>query len=50
MIKYRRGQQIYVLHPDDTLTFQADIAHGPEQLIKLAIQILSIFIYPPGTD
>ena len=49
VIEYRHGQQTYILHPGDTLTFQADIPHGPERLIKLPIQFLSIFIYPPGT-
>ncbi|MCP3722959.1 XRE family transcriptional regulator [Paraburkholderia sp. CNPSo 3272] len=49
VIEYRHGQQTYILHPGDTLTFQADIPHGPERLIKTPIQFLSIFIYPPGT-
>lgn len=49
VIEYRHGQQTYILHPGDTLTFQADIPHGPEKLIKTPIQFLSIFIYPPGT-
>lgn len=48
VIEYRHGQQTYILHPGDTLTFQADIPHGPERLIKTPIQFLSIFIYPPG--
>jgi transcriptional regulator with XRE-family HTH domain len=48
VIEYRHGQQTYVLHPGDTLTFQAEIPHGPERLIKTPIQFLSIFIYPPG--
>ena len=49
VLEYRHGQQTYVLHPGDTLTFQADIPHGPERLIKTPIQFLSIFIYPPGS-
>jgi transcriptional regulator with XRE-family HTH domain len=49
VIEYRHGQQTYILHPGDTLTFQANIPHGPERLIKTPIQFLSIFIYPPGT-
>ncbi|WP_322049315.1 XRE family transcriptional regulator [Paraburkholderia sp. J67] len=48
VLEYRHGQHTYVLHPGDTLTFQADIPHGPERLIKTPIQFLSIFIYPPG--
>jgi transcriptional regulator with XRE-family HTH domain len=49
VLEYRHGQHTYVLHPGDTLTFQADIPHGPERLIKTPIQFLSIFIYPPGS-
>lgn len=48
VIEYRHGQQTYILQPGDTLTFQADIPHGPERLIKTPIQFLSIFIYPPS--
>ena len=46
IIEYRHGQQTYVLHPGDTLTFQGDIPHGPETLIKTPIQFLSIILYP----
>ncbi|MBN3811588.1 XRE family transcriptional regulator [Paraburkholderia sp. Ac-20347] len=49
VIEYRHGQQTYILHPGDTLTFKADIPHGPERLIKTPIQMLSVFIYPPGS-
>ncbi|WP_322069158.1 helix-turn-helix domain-containing protein [Paraburkholderia bannensis] len=49
VLEYRHGQHTYVLHPGDTLTFQADVPHGPERLIKTPIQFLSIFIYPPGS-
>jgi transcriptional regulator with XRE-family HTH domain len=46
VIEYRHGQQTYVLHPGDTLTFQGDVPHGPEKLIKTPIQFLSIILYP----
>jgi transcriptional regulator with XRE-family HTH domain len=46
VIEYRHGQETYVLHPGDTLTFQGDIPHGPEKLIKTPIQFLSIILYP----
>ncbi|WP_322054351.1 helix-turn-helix domain-containing protein [Paraburkholderia bannensis] len=49
VLEYRHGQHTYILHPGDTLTFQADVPHGPERLIKTPIQFLSIFIYPPGS-
>ncbi|RZF26713.1 XRE family transcriptional regulator [Paraburkholderia sp. UYCP14C] len=45
VIEYRHGQQTYILHPGDTITFQADVPHGPERLIKTPIQFLSIFLY-----
>lgn len=48
VIEYRHGQQTYILHPGDTLTFQADVPHGPERLIKTPIQFLSIFVYGQG--
>lgn len=48
VIEYRHGQQTYILHPGDTLTFQADVPHGPERLIKTPIQFLSIFVYDQG--
>jgi quercetin dioxygenase-like cupin family protein len=47
VIEYRHGQETYVLHPGDTLTFQGDVPHGPEKLIKMPIQFLSIILYPP---
>jgi hypothetical protein len=51
VIEYRHGQQTYILHPGDTLTFQGEVPHGPERLIKTPIQFLSIFMYPQsGAD
>jgi transcriptional regulator with XRE-family HTH domain len=46
VIEYRHGQDTYILHPGDTLTFQGSVPHGPEKLIKTPIQFLSIFVYP----
>lgn len=48
VIEYRHGQQTYILHPGDTITFRADVPHGPERLIKTPIQFLSIFVYGQG--
>ncbi len=44
-IEYRHGQKTYVLEPGDSLTFRGDIPHGPERLIELPIEFLSIIIY-----
>lgn len=48
-IEYRHGTEHYLLQPGDSFTFQADIPHGPERLIKFPLSFLSITIYPtPG--
>jgi transcriptional regulator with XRE-family HTH domain len=44
-IKYRHGKQTFTLSPGDAITFAGKIPHGPEQLIKLPIRMLSIIIY-----
>ncbi|MES2943319.1 MAG: XRE family transcriptional regulator [Pseudomonadota bacterium] len=46
VIEYRCGQQTYVLEPGDSLSFQGDIPHGPENLLQCPIKFLSIIIYP----
>lgn len=47
-IEYRHGRQTYVLEPGDALTFRGDVPHGPERLLELPIQFLSIIVYGPG--
>ena len=44
-MKYRHGQQTYMLSPGDSLTFRGKVPHGPEELIKVPIRILAIIIY-----
>lgn len=48
-IKYRHGQQSYVMGPGDSLTFDGSVPHGPVQLIKLPIRMLAIIIYDDET-
>jgi transcriptional regulator with XRE-family HTH domain len=45
-IEYRCGQETYVLEPGDALSFQGDVPHGPERLIKCPIKFLSVIVYP----
>jgi len=45
-IEYRHGQSTYVLSPGDALTFEGDIPHGPEKLIKCPIRFLAVLMYP----
>jgi transcriptional regulator with XRE-family HTH domain len=49
-IEYRHGQDTYVLKPGDALTFEGNIPHGPEKLIKCPIRFLSILMYPDSHE
>ncbi|MFS8145763.1 MerR family transcriptional regulator [Rhizobium sp. R635] len=43
---YRHGDQLFHMQPGDSLFFDADAPHGPEQLVKLPSKYLSIISYP----
>ncbi|MDQ6433273.1 XRE family transcriptional regulator [Mesorhizobium sp. LHD-90] len=43
---YRHGSNLYYIAPGDSLFFDADAPHGPEELKKLPIRYLSIISYP----
>ncbi|MGB9093857.1 MAG: XRE family transcriptional regulator [Gallionella sp.] len=49
-IEYRHGQNTYVLSPGDALTFEANIPHGPEKLIKCPIRFLAVLMYPNAQE
>ena len=44
-IEYRHGRHTYVLTPGDAITFDGNIPHGPEKLLLLPIQFLSVMYY-----
>ncbi|MEM7545563.1 MAG: XRE family transcriptional regulator [Pseudomonadota bacterium] len=48
-VRYRHGEKVYLLQPGDTLFFDADAPHGPEELVTLPARYLSIISYPQGT-
>ena len=48
-VNYRHGDNIYDLKPGDTLFFDADAPHGPEELVLLPARYLSIISYPQNT-
>lgn len=48
-VGYRHGEDVYTLEPGDTLFFDADAPHGPEQLLDLPARFLSVIAYPQGT-
>ena len=45
-VVYRHGESLYAMQPGDSLFFDADAPHGPEQLVKLPARYLSIISYP----
>lgn len=47
-IEYRHGRHTYVLSQGDTLSFRGEVPHGPERLLELPIEFLSIIIYGQG--
>ncbi|KAA0874520.1 cupin domain-containing protein [Nitrincola tapanii] len=44
-ILYRHGNHLYEMEPGDSLSFDAEIPHGPEQLLEVPIQLLSVIHY-----
>jgi transcriptional regulator with XRE-family HTH domain len=47
---YMHGDKSYRLSPGDSLFFDADAPHGPEELFVLPIRFLSIIVSPRFTD
>ncbi len=44
-VGYRHGNRTYVMRPGDSLFFDADVPHGPDDLRKLPIRFLSVIAY-----
>jgi transcriptional regulator with XRE-family HTH domain len=45
-VGYRHGSKVYELNPGDSLFFDSEAFHGPEDLIELPAKFLSIIVYP----
>lgn len=45
ILEYRVGEETFVLNSGDSLTFQGEIPHRPEALIKTPIKFLAIIHY-----
>jgi len=44
-VVYRHADKLYPMKPGDSLFFDADAPHGPEEMVKLPIRFLSIISY-----
>ncbi len=45
-MRYRHGDTVYDLSEGDSLSFDADKPHGPEQLVRLPLRFLSLITWP----
>ena len=45
-VVYRHADQTYRLTPGDSLFFDADAPHGPEELVTLPIRFLAVIVEP----
>jgi hypothetical protein len=50
IVMYRHANELYRLTPGDSLFFDADAPHGPDEMVKLPIRFLSIISYSPTQD
>lgn len=44
-VVYRHADKLYPMKPGDSLFFDADAPHGPDELVKLPIRFLSVISY-----
>jgi DNA-binding XRE family transcriptional regulator len=45
-VVYRHSDKLFTMQPGDSLFFDADAPHGPEELVQLPARYLSIICYP----
>ena len=45
-VGYRHGDESFHLRPGDSLFFDADAPHGPDELIALPVRYISVISYP----
>jgi quercetin dioxygenase-like cupin family protein len=46
VVVYRHGDQLFKMETGDSLFFDADAPHGPQELVELPARYLSIISYP----
>jgi len=42
---YRHGKKLYQMGPGDSLFFDAEAPHGPEEIIKLPVRMISVIVH-----
>lgn len=46
-VLYRHGRKTYDLEPGDSLFFDAEASHGPEELLSLPVRMIAVLARPP---
>ncbi len=49
-VLYRHANQTYLLSPGDSLFFDAEAPHGPEELIRLPIRMIAVLAKPRSEE
>ena len=49
-LRYRHGSSLYLLKPGDSLFFDANVVHGPEELVVLPIRFLAVLSRATSDD
>ncbi|GAB4279248.1 MAG: XRE family transcriptional regulator [Deferrisomatales bacterium] len=49
-VRYRHGDKTYDLSPGDSLFFDSEAPHGPEEIAQVPARFLSIIVYPRYAD
>lgn len=47
-VNYRHGNKTYLMSEGDSLLFQADVPHGPEELLSTPVRYLSVLCFLGG--
>jgi transcriptional regulator with XRE-family HTH domain len=47
-LTYRHGKKLYRMSRGDSLLFDAEVPHGPEELIAIPVKYIAVLCYPRG--
>ena len=47
-LTYRHGKKLYRMSHGDSLLFDAEVPHGPEELIAIPVKYIAVICYPRG--
>jgi transcriptional regulator with XRE-family HTH domain len=45
-LTYRHGKKLYRMSPGDSLLFDAEVPHGPEELLAVPVKYIAVLCYP----